>query len=103
MIKPCDRAERASDHTRSITEYVVRNYLWIYLQTEDKYNLVEEHYYEAKTDFILHTVTCCSAELPTRMRTVPKGTEENQEAKEGVALRCSSPRTSYGVRQLYRV
>ena len=41
MIKPCDRAERASDHTRSITEYVVRNYLWIYLQTEDKYNLVE--------------------------------------------------------------
>ena len=41
MIKPCDRAERASDHIRSITEYVVGNYLCIYLQTEDKYNLVE--------------------------------------------------------------
>ena len=41
MINSCDRAERASDHTKSITEYVVRNYLWIYLQTEDKYNLVE--------------------------------------------------------------
>ena len=63
----------------------------------------KEYYYEAKTDFILHTVTRCSAELPTRMRTVPKGTEETQETKEGVALRCSSPRASYGVRQLYRV
>ena len=60
----------------------------------------KEYYYEAKTDFILHTVTCCSAVLPTRMRTVPKGT---QETKEGVAMRCSSPRASYGVRQLYCV
>ena len=41
MIKPCDRAERGSVHTISISEYVVGNYLCIYLQTEDKYNLVE--------------------------------------------------------------
>ena len=57
----------------------------------------KEYYYEAKTDFILHTVTCCSAVLPTRMRTVPNGTEER------VAVRCGSQGATYGVRQLCRI